>query len=117
MPFAVFYDATVLYPDALRDLHIRIALAGLVRARWSREIVEEATGALARNRPDIPLERLERLRYLINESVPDCLVTGYEPLIEILKLPDPDDRHRARRRDQVGRAGARDLQPAGLPSR
>jgi predicted nucleic acid-binding protein len=93
LPFAVFYDATVLYPDALRDLHIRIALAGLVRARWSREIVEEATGALARNRPDIPPERLERLRYLINESVPDCLVTGYEPLIEILKLPDPDDCH------------------------
>jgi hypothetical protein len=27
------------------------------------------------------------------EAVPDCLVTGYEPLIRNLDLPDPDDRH------------------------
>ncbi len=26
-------------------------------------------------------------------AVPDCLVTGYEGLIENLNLPDPDDRH------------------------
>lgn len=26
-------------------------------------------------------------------AVRDCLVCGYEPLIEGLKLPDPDDRH------------------------
>jgi hypothetical protein len=26
-------------------------------------------------------------------SVPEALVTGYEPLIEALTLPDPDDRH------------------------
>lgn len=26
-------------------------------------------------------------------SVPDCLVTGYEGLIENHNLPDPDDRH------------------------
>ena len=25
--------------------------------------------------------------------MPDCLVTGYEPLIPTLALPDPDDRH------------------------
>jgi hypothetical protein len=93
MPFAVLYDANVLYPDALRDLHIRMALAGLVRARWSRQIVDEMLGALASNRPDISSAKIERLGYLINESVPDCLVTGYEPLIEGLKLPDANDRH------------------------
>lgn len=27
------------------------------------------------------------------EAVPDCLVTGYEPLVDGLNLPDPDDRH------------------------
>src|SRR5438128_5297815 len=26
-------------------------------------------------------------------AVRDCLVTGYEPLISGLELPDPDDRH------------------------
>jgi hypothetical protein len=29
----------------------------------------------------------------MNEAVRDCLVSGYEPLIEGLKLPDPADRH------------------------
>lgn len=29
----------------------------------------------------------------MNEAVRDCLVTGYEDLIESLSLPDPDDRH------------------------
>jgi hypothetical protein len=44
-------------------------------------------------RPDIPSARLGRLRDLMNAAVRDCLVTGYEPLTEGLKLPDPDDRH------------------------
>jgi len=29
----------------------------------------------------------------MNRAVRDCLVTGYEPLIESVALPDPDDRH------------------------
>src|SRR5262249_7069458 len=28
-----------------------------------------------------------------NANVRDCLVTGYEALIDAVKLPDPDDRH------------------------
>jgi len=30
---------------------------------------------------------------LMTTSVRDCLVKGYEPLIEAVELPDPDDRH------------------------
>ena len=29
----------------------------------------------------------------MNEAVPDCLVTGYDHLIDGLDLPDADDRH------------------------
>jgi hypothetical protein len=29
----------------------------------------------------------------MNGAVRDCLVEGYEPLVEVLELPDPDDRH------------------------
>jgi hypothetical protein len=29
----------------------------------------------------------------MDRTVPDCLVTGFEELIETLVLPDPDDRH------------------------
>jgi len=29
----------------------------------------------------------------MNAAVRDCLVSGYEPLVEVLDLPDPGDRH------------------------
>ena len=29
----------------------------------------------------------------MNEAVRDCLISGYQPLTEGLKLPDPGDRH------------------------
>ena len=29
----------------------------------------------------------------MNRAVPDCLVENYEPFIDVLELPDPDDRH------------------------
>jgi predicted nucleic acid-binding protein len=93
MAFTVVYDANALYPNSLRDLLIRIAQAGLVQAKWTNEILDETLGSLRRNRPDISQDKINRLRDLMNAAVPDCLVTGYEPLIEGLKLPDAKDRH------------------------
>lgn len=93
MAFTVIYDANVLYPNSLRDLLIRIAQAGVVQAKWTGEILDETLGSLRRNRPDISPNKISRLRDLMNAAVPDCLVTGYEPLIEGLKLPDAKDRH------------------------
>jgi len=93
MAFVVVYDANVLYPNTLRDLLIRISQAGLVQAKWTNEILDEMLRALGRNRPDISPDKLERLRQLMNGAVRDCLVSGYEPLIDGLKLPDPADRH------------------------
>jgi hypothetical protein len=29
----------------------------------------------------------------MNRAIPDCLVTGFEDLVEGLHLPDPEDRH------------------------
>ena len=93
MAFIVVYDANAMYGNTPRDLLIRIARAGLVQAKWTEDILDEVFGSLARNRPDIAQEKLTRLRELVNSAIPDCLVTGYEPLIEGLKLPDPKDRH------------------------
>lgn len=92
-PVIAVYDANVLYPAPLRDLLIRLAQAGLVRARWTETIHDEWTrNVLAINR-HVTAERLARTRSLMNEAVRDCLVTGYEDLIDALTLPDPDDRH------------------------
>jgi predicted nucleic acid-binding protein len=94
MSFIVVYDANVLYPNTLRDLLIRIAQQPhLVRAKWTVQILDEMLGALRRNRPDIDQEKAGRLRERMNAAVRDCLVEGYEPLIDVLDLPDPDDRH------------------------
>ncbi|MBB5853690.1 PIN domain-containing protein [Amycolatopsis umgeniensis] len=89
----VLLDANVLYPNALRDLLIRIAQSGLVRAKWTDEILDEVFRNLKENRPDLDPGKLDRTRELMNCSVRDCLATGYEPLVPALTLPDPDDRH------------------------
>jgi predicted nucleic acid-binding protein len=91
--FLVLYDANVLYPSTLRDLLIRVSQAGLVQAKWTDQILDEVFGNLATNRPDLDPRRLARTRELMNRAVRDCLVTGYEPLVDALHLPDPDDRH------------------------
>lgn len=93
MPFVVVYDASALYPHAQRDLLIGIAQAGLVQAKWTTEIIDEMAAARLRRNPSLDPARLGMLKSLINHSVPDCLVWGYEPLVESLKLPDSDRRH------------------------
>ncbi|HLY75273.1 MAG TPA: PIN domain-containing protein [Planctomycetota bacterium] len=93
MAFVVLYDACVLYPAPLRDLLIRIAEAGVVRATWSEEILEECFRNILKDRKDLSPAKLARTRELMRIVLPDCLVTGYEALIPALKLPDPGDRH------------------------
>lgn len=93
MAFVVIYDASVLHPAPLRDLLVRAAEAGLVRARWTEEILDECFRSILARRTDLSAERLQRTRALMIEAVPGCLVTGYEGLVPNLELPDPDDRH------------------------
>lgn len=92
-PVTAIIDACVLHSAPVRDLLIRLAQAGLVRARWTQAIHDEwMRSVLARN-PALTRQRLERTRALMDEAVRDCLVTEYEALVESLTLPDPDDRH------------------------
>ena len=89
----VLYDACVLYPAPLRDLLMRLAVVGPVpgpldgpRSTTSgRERPGGSAGHHGREPRSMPGPD--------GRHVPDCLVTGYEPLISTLTLPDPDDRH------------------------
>ena len=92
-PVTAVYDANILYPAPLRDLFIRLAQAGLVRARWTETIHDEWIRNLLKDNPHLSPERLARTRSLMNDAVRDCLVTDYDDLIASLSLPDPDDRH------------------------
>lgn len=91
-PVAV-YDACVPYPNALRDLLLRIAQTGLVQAKWSDQILDEVFRNLRANRPDLDPRKLDRTRRLMVRAVRDCLVVGHEALIPTLRLPDGDDCH------------------------
>jgi predicted nucleic acid-binding protein len=93
MAFVAVYDANVLYPSTLRDLLIRIAMTGLVQAKWTDQILDETFLNLKVKRPDLDPKNLDRTRELMTRAVRDCLIKGYEPLINALDLPDPDDRH------------------------
>ena len=92
-PVTAVYDANILYPAPLRDLFVRLAQAGLVRAKWTEMIHDEWVRSVIEDNPQLSSERLFRTRTLMNEAVRDCLVGGYEDLIDSFSLPDPDDRH------------------------
>lgn len=93
MAYTALLDACVLYPAALRDLLMRLAVTDLYRAKWTSDIHDEWMRNLAARRPDIPRERIGRIRELMDSHVRDSIVENYAPLIAGLALPDPKDCH------------------------
>lgn len=85
----VVYDACVLYPAPLRDFLMWLALTDLFKARWTSRIHDEWISNVLQNRPDLTVEQLTKTRNLMDRNVRDCLVTGFERLIEGL-TPYPD---------------------------
>ena len=90
--YTAVLDANVLYPTLVRDMLMSLATADLYHARWTSQIHDEWTRALAKNRPDIA-EKLPDVVTLMNRAVPDCLIENYESLIPAIQLPDANDRH------------------------
>ncbi|MBC7796095.1 MAG: PIN domain-containing protein [Pyrinomonadaceae bacterium] len=86
-------DANVIYPAPLRDLLVRLSLSDAFRARWSETIHEEWMRNVLANRSDLTIEQLTRTKELMNKAVRDCLVEGFESLIDKIELPDTNDRH------------------------
>ena len=71
---------------------MELAVRDLYRAKWTEEIHLEWMRNL-HQRKGIPIEKLERLKNLMNDNVRDCLVVNYEWIIPNLSLPDLGDRH------------------------
>ncbi len=63
---------------------MHLAVSDLFCARWTARIHDEWIRNLLVKRADLTHEQLERTRELMDASVPDCLVTGYEGLEEQL---------------------------------
>jgi predicted nucleic acid-binding protein len=90
--FVVVLDANVLFPFRLRDALLRFAEQGLFRARWSGDILEEWKSRLLAMKPHLR-ESLESQLKAMETAFPESLVSGYDHLINSLKLPDANDRH------------------------
>ncbi len=91
-PRVALLDANVLFPFRKRDIFLRFHHAGLFRARWTERILDEWTLSLLKQKPHLePSVRSQRRA--MREQFAEALVTGYEPLIATLELPDADDHH------------------------
>ncbi|MDR1117922.1 MAG: PIN domain-containing protein [Bifidobacteriaceae bacterium] len=122
--FTAFLDANVLVPVALTDTILRAAEAGLFAPMWSSKVLAEAKMAIGRVRPDLASSRIESRFRAMSLSFPDACVIGWEPLVERIDLPDPDDRHVVAaawlgKADAIVTANTRDfptgaLEPCGL---
>ena len=86
-------DANVLYPAPLRDYLLYLASLGVYEPVWTTVLQDEWIRNLLKARPDIDKAALEATRRSMDKAFPGSNTTGYESLIEILSLPDPDDRH------------------------
>ena len=91
-PFVVVLDANVLFPFRVRDVLLTFAQDGLFRARITDEILDEWTRNLIRLKPHLE-ESVRAQETIIRDYFEECFVSGYQPLIEGLNLPDLDDRH------------------------
>lgn len=90
--FVVVLDANVLFPFRKRDVFLRFYHAGLFRARWTSDILDEWTRNLLALKPHLA-ESIQAQLAAMSREFPEAVVTGYERLIDGLTLPDPNDRH------------------------
>ena len=89
--FTCVLDTNVIYPLWIRDLLLWFAHYDLYTPKWSRHIFDEWVEVMKRR--GAPEDEAIIRTNKVNEAFPDALVNNYEPLIEILNLPDLKDRH------------------------
>jgi predicted nucleic acid-binding protein len=90
--YTAVLDANVLYPRLIRDVLLSLADAELYSARWSASIRAEWTRHLLLDHPDMGV-KISAIADAMEAAIPDCMIVGYEHLVESLSLPDADDRH------------------------
>jgi predicted nucleic acid-binding protein len=85
-------DANVLYPFLVRDVLLSLADAGLYRPLWTDRINDEWSSHLVEKSPEKAAQVKETIQ-VMDRAFPEALVRQYEDLIDILQLPDANDRH------------------------
>jgi hypothetical protein len=76
-PLIALLDANVLYPAELRSYLMYLAVPGVYRAKWSKDIHEEWMSSLLLNRSDLTRAQLERIPNVdTSEARPSTRVSG-----------------------------------------
>lgn len=89
--FTCVLDTNVIYPLWIRDLLLWFAHYDLYTPKWSKHIFDEWNEVMIRK--GISEEDRSKRIYVVNEAFPNAMVENYEPLVEMLDLPDEKDKH------------------------
>lgn len=89
--FKCVLDTNVIYPLWIRDLLLWFAFFELYTPKWSQNIFDEWIEVMLRK--GIQKNEAYKRTNIMNLAFPDAQVENYEPLIEMLNLPDKKDRH------------------------
>ncbi len=90
-PHRAVLDANVLFSGVLCDLLMRAAIAGLYHAYWNETILDEVERNLVKQGRATP-ESAQRRRVMMQRSLPQAAVQGYESRIAAM-ANDAKDRH------------------------
>jgi len=91
--YSAFLDANVLHPAFLRAALLWFADARLLRPVWSIDVLTEWRRSVQRRHADLGDEKLDRIEQAFVSQFPDAEVTDYEAFINVIELPDENDRH------------------------
>lgn len=89
--YTVVLDTNVLIPYYLRDLLLWMAWADMFTPKWSPHIIEEWK-KYYRDKGESEKEIDEKINPVINHFG-FAMVDDYEKIIDVIELPDPNDRH------------------------
>jgi predicted nucleic acid-binding protein len=89
--FICVLDTNVIYPLWIRDLLLWFAHHDLYTPKWSKHIFDEWEEVMRRK--GIAEEDRIRRMSIVDEAFPDARVENYEPIVQMLDLPDPKDKH------------------------
>jgi predicted nucleic acid-binding protein len=91
--FSAILDTCTVLPISLCDLLLRIAEdPAMYKPRWSQGILEEIQRNLMGPRFNLSAEKAHYRIACMESAFPEALITGYEPLIEIMPN-NHKDRH------------------------
>lgn len=92
--YTALLDACVLFPVAVCDSLMSVAVTGLYAPKWTRRIEDEWSRSLDEKHGKPPGTYAAR-RDAMRDAAPDWEVPepAWTQIAECLKLPDPDDAH------------------------